>query len=276
MRTRSGEDAAAAGGPLRVLQITDTHLFGSDEGTLGGLRTAESERAVLDAVRRSALPADLILVTGDLVHDGSEAGYQRLREQLAGLAPRTLVIPGNHDDPEVMRRVFARGPVTWSRSLGLGGWRFVMLNTWQPGEPGGRVGEAQLAELDAELAAAPGVPALVGLHHHPVPVGSDWIDHIGVADAAALFDCLDRHPGVRAVLWGHVHQTYDARRGDVRLLGTPSTCIQFRPESDDFALDDREPGYRWLTLHPDGRIDTGVERLAASVGAVDRQCEGYR
>ena len=41
-------------------------------------------------------------------------------------------------------------------------------------------------------------------------------------------------------------------------MSTPSTCAQFLPRSDFFALDERPPGLRWLELHADGRIETEV------------------
>ena len=47
-------------------------------------------------------------------------------------------------------------------------------------------------------------------------------------------------------------------------MSTPSTCMQFKPGSKDFALDDLAPGYRRIELFADGRIDTEVLRLAGS------------
>jgi Icc protein len=44
----------------------------------------------------------------------------------------------------------------------------------------------------------------------------------------------------------------------VRYMATPATCAQFKPRSDDFALDDKPPGYRVLELMPDGSIATEV------------------
>jgi Icc protein len=41
-------------------------------------------------------------------------------------------------------------------------------------------------------------------------------------------------------------------------MSSPSTCTQFRPNSDDFALDVRPPGYRWLDLTANGKIQTKV------------------
>jgi Icc protein len=58
-------------------------------------------------------------------------------------------------------------------------------------------------------------------------------------------------------------------------MSTPSTCIQFLPRSSNFALDPATPGYRWLDLHPDGHIETAVERIAAVTGKVDMASNGY-
>ena len=63
------------------------------------------------------------------------------------------------------------------------------------------------------------------------------------------------------VVSGHVHQESDAVVSGVRMLTTPSTCIQFAPGSQDFALDDKQPGYRRIVLQPNGHIETQVIRI---------------
>ena len=66
-------------------------------------------------------------------------------------------------------------------------------------------------------------------------------------------------PGVHAVVTGA--DLPDRRVGRLRILASPSTCFQFAPGSERFTLDDAEPGWRWLTLHADGAIETRVGRL---------------
>ena len=61
---------------------------------------------------------------------------------------------------------------------------------------------------------------------------------------------------VRLLIFGHVHQPSDAKHHGIQIIGTPSTCSQFKPRSDDFALDDRPPAYRRIILHGDGSSDT--------------------
>jgi len=97
---------------------------------------------------------------------------------------------------------------------------------------------------------------LICLHHHPVLMKSRWLDTVGLANAGDFLEVLRRHPQVRAVLFGHVHQALDEVRDGLRVIATPSTCSQFKPKSDDFAVDDSPPAWRTLQLHADGSIDT--------------------
>ena len=64
---------------IKVLQVTDTHLFASSQGCLLGLNTEQSLQAVLTRIRAHGHANDLILATGDLVHDGTPAAYRRIR-----------------------------------------------------------------------------------------------------------------------------------------------------------------------------------------------------
>jgi Icc protein len=138
------------------------------------------------------------------------------------------------------------------------GWVVVMLDSFLAGKAQGRLSRKSLEELDAALKANAGLHALVCLHHHPVAMHSRWLDQVGLENPDEFFAVLDRHRNVRGVLWGHVHQIHDEERKGVQLLSTPSTCAQFLPQSDNFAIDRRPPGYRWLDLHPDGRIASEV------------------
>jgi Icc protein len=90
---------------------------------------------------------------------------------------------------------------------------------------------------------------------------SRWLDGVGLQNGAAFMALLRRFPQVRGVVFGHVHQAYDAMHDGVRLLATPSTCSQFKPGSDDFALDARPPAWRRLALHPDGDLETSLQWL---------------
>ena len=92
----------------------------------------------------------------------------------------------------------------------------------------------------------------------PVEIGSRWMDEIMLASADELFAIIDHQPQVRALLWGHIHQEYSELRNGVMLMGTPSSCIQFKPALDKLVLDTTQPAYRRLCLYPDGKLTTDV------------------
>ena len=224
-----------------------------------GVNTFDTFRAVLDRAQSDdAWPADAVIVSGDVVQDESRAGYELFRSEMERLDVRVLCLPGNHDDPKLMDEILATHPFQFCGSVRLDHWSVILLNTFLTGEDAGGLGTSRLQALDAELKDHQTQHVLVCMHHQPLNMGSAWLDGVGLRDAPDFLSVLDANSNVRAVLWGHVHQASDRTRGDVRFLSAPSTCSQFLPGSDFFAIDNRPPGMRWLTLHPDGRLDTRV------------------
>jgi Icc protein len=246
---------------MEILQITDPHLYGNAGGSLRGVETDSSLRDVLDDAFARQAEYAAILVTGDLVQD-DPSGYLRFKSIFAGLQAPVLCLPGNHDEPAAMRASLAQHPFRYCGDHTIGAWQFVMLDSFDPGHVGGRLSFDELTRLDAVLARS-SAHTLVCLHHHPVAMGSRWLDGIGLANADDFWRVIDAHAHVRAVAWGHVHQAYDGERGGIRLLATPSTCAQFLPHSDRYAIDGSPPAYRRLALHDDGRIDSEVRWVEA-------------
>lgn len=243
---------------VRLIQFTDPHLYRNETETLRGIATLPALKAALgDAKASTGWPPDALLVTGDIVQD-DPGGYAHLRQLLGALGLPVLCIPGNHDEPHAMRRELAGDPFKIGGHADFGGWRIVLLDSCLSGSASGRLSADSLRQLDQALRSAQGRHCLVTLHHHPVPMASRWLDQVGLENSAELFETLDRHRNVRAVVWGHVHQAYDGLRKDVRLLATPSTCAQFLPRADDFAVDRRPPAYRTLELRADGSLLTEV------------------
>lgn len=242
---------------LRLKHFTDPHLYGSETESLRGIATLPALTATLAEAQSRDWPPDAVLVTGDIVQD-DPAGYAHFRRMFGGLGMPVLCLPGNHDDPSAMRRELSRSPFVVGGHVDLGRWRIILLDSCKPGSASGYLTAQSLAELDEALATAQSRHCMVCLHHHPIDMESRWLDRVGLENAADFLQTIDRHRNVRAVVWGHVHQSYDGLRKGVRLLATPSTCAQFLPHAADFALDARPPGYRTLELRPDGSLLTEV------------------
>jgi Icc protein len=252
--------ASTIGRTLAALQITDTHLHATADSRMRGVMTYDTLLRVLERVQRDPhWPPDVILATGDIVQDESRAGYERFRATLEPLGIPVLCLPGNHDDPKLMSELLSNAPFQFCGERRLGNWSLIMLSTFLAGEDAGGLGPARLAGLQKSLEVHATQNVLVCMHHHPLPMGSAWLDGVALRDARDFWRIIQAHSNVRAVLCGHVHQAFDSEHAGVRFLATPSTCAQFLPKSDFFALDDRPPGFRWLLLEPDGRIETQVE-----------------
>ena len=245
---------------LTVLQISDTHLHAAADSRMRGVPTYATFMSVLEHAKRDAQwPPDVIIATGDIVQDESRAGYERFRASLEPLEVPVTSIPGNHDDPKLMAEILSGGSCQFGGERRLGRWSLVLLSTFLAGEDAGGLGAQRLNGLSQALAAHSSQHVLIAMHHHPLPMGSTWLDGVALRDSAAFWDIVDAHDNVRVVLCGHVHQAAERQRNHVQFLSTPSTCAQFLPRSEFFALDERPPGLRWLELRPDGRVTTRVE-----------------
>jgi Icc protein len=244
---------------MHILLITDPHLYGNASGKLRGVETASSLRETLDQALSQEPDFRAVLVTGDIVQD-DPSGYAHFRSIMSTVGKPVLCIPGNHDEPEAMARALDCEPFQIGGSFAADGWQIIMLDSCDPGHVGGRLTPAELTRLDDTLRRS-SAHALICLHHHPVSMGSRWLDNIGLANAEEFWRILDAHPHVRAVAWGHVHQNFEGQRGQVKLFATPSTGAQFLPLSDRYAVDSRPPAYRPMHLQRDGRIASEVRWL---------------
>jgi len=261
-------------GPIQFIQITDTHLLETEQGHLLGLETQYSLDCVLETVQSENTDIDFFVVSGDLSQDGSLSSYQRLKDSLAPFKVPSFWFAGNHDEMSNMKTV-SQGTEHLENIIRTPHWQLVLLNSQVEGAVFGNLAEDQLELLERALAERPDLHTLVSLHHHPIAMESGWMDKIGVRNGEKLMAIAAKHPSVKCILWGHVHQDSDRLVGGIRMLSTPSTCVQFLPKSEDFNVDMIAPGYRRLKLNPDGSIETDVSRVEGIKFDVDLSVKGY-
>ena len=251
-----------------VFQFTDSHLSADPAACMRGVNTTDSLKAVA-ALANSFAPPDAIVATGDLSQDGSKASYLRFREVVS--QPNILLrwLPGNHDNAATMQG--CSGAET--QPLRLGNWHIITLDSQVLDAEQGALDAESLRQLEGQLAAVDAVSGyvLLCIHHNPLRTGAKWMDTIDLTNGAALLAMLNKHSSARALIHGHIHHKFERVVGNVQVLGTPSTCAQFAPQATDFEIDTQpatcQPGFRWLRLHPDGAVETGVERVAAGTFA---------
>jgi Icc protein len=246
-----------------IIQLTDLHLLRDFAGCLKGVPTWETFREVLGQVRDQAGKFDLMVLSGDLAHDELAETYALLREELGELVPRCRIAPGNHDNRAGLRDMFPE-IVPCGEFLSfqetLGPWQVIGLDTHQPGEVSGRIGQDQLDWLSGQLKQSKDHPTLLFMHHPPISVNSPWLDKIALETPKPLCELIQANPQVRAIATGHVHHVFQGKLSHADVFTTPSTGIQFEPQGEESSYTLDPPGYRIFDLGETG-YQTEVRRL---------------
>ena len=250
---------------IHVVQITDAHVYGSTSQQFKGVDTAAALERVVGAVKEDTEPPDLILATGDLVHDPTVEAYTNLRRILQTLRLPVFCLPGNHDRPAMMDDLLNTGTLSTCKSISCGGWEFCLLDSVLEDNENGYLAAAELEFLQTRLASSTAAYLVICLHHQPLAIGSPWMDEMKVGNGDDLLQLVRDKPRVKCVMWGHIHQEFTAQLGHVLMLGSPATSVQFKPETRVFELDVLPPGYRKFTFYRDGRIDSTVQWLDPSL-----------
>lgn len=249
----------------RIIQMTDLHVMVDPQAEVKGICTRARFDKVWAAVRAHQSAAAQLVISGDLTHDEQRETYQTLRQAFGDWLPKLRVLPGNHDERNLMREVFSdRVQVVAGRNTfvdAVGGWKLIGLDSHVPGELRGELGSEQLQWLDQQLASGPTVPVCLFLHHPPISMHSPWMDAIGLTDSGEFLMLVRRYPSVRFISCGHVHHERTENTGALSVYTTPSTGVQFCPQTGELEVDIVSPGYRIFDLEPDGRYQTRVERV---------------
>ena len=252
---------------MLIAQITDLHMRRDETPLSGRVVTRPYTTAAVDAV--NAWAPDAVLVTGDLTDLGSEVEYQLVRAELDRIDAPFFVLPGNHDNREVMRAAFSdhaylprTGSLDWV--IDDGPVRLIGLDTVVPREGHGMLADETLVWLDGVLAGDTR-PTIVALHHPPFPTGMPGMDRIMCLNGADLEPILARHPHVERLVAGHHHRPVQIVWGGTLCLIAPSVAHQV---ALDFA---ERPMAEWVLEPPAMMLhrwtaETGVISHTAYIG----------
>ena len=245
--------------PILLAQLTDTHLLAKPTAQLRGCNPWQTFNTVLQTVAQCQ--PDGLLLTGDLAEQGELDAYKQLVEAISPLPMSTSWLPGNHDHLATLQQVFQQLPTSQGlTSIDLGPWQLILLNSVLPqakfGE--GYLSDQQLQTLRTQLSQHPDKPTLVALHHHPIPIGIDWVDQMQVQNADDFLNLINQFSNVKLVVFGHIHHEFQQHNG-IGFYGSPSTCLQVT--SVESGLTEERPGFRLFWLYPDGTYKTEVRRV---------------
>lgn len=221
-----------------------------------GINAYENLQCVMQKVAKFS--PHLLLASGDLSEDASPESYAALKTFFDQINVPVLALPGNHDDAGRLAQLFPGSPEASVSVSEHGDWQIVRMNSCIEKRPEGRLSAASQEQLAEILANDPQRPRLVVLHHQPMLVGSPWIDKYRLQEPQAFLDLIATAPGIKAVLWGHVHRVFEASWQGIDMLACPSSAINSLAGVDKFTADPQGPAFRWLTLGAEGSYESGI------------------
>jgi Icc protein len=203
-----------------LVQITDTHVV--ERGTLlyGQADTARHLAETVSEINAMRPLPDGVLITGDLVEHPGPTTYSHFRDLIEPLRMPVFLMPGNHDDPEIMRTYFRDTPMFpaepphFQYVIEDFPFRIVMLNSHFDNSELPHFGPRRLQWLEAVLDASDR-PTLIAIHHPPMKTGIGFIDMVGPGWYRGLGEVLARHPQVIKIICGHGHLDLQGRLGAV-------------------------------------------------------------
>ena len=229
---------------MLICQLTDLHVRPVGKTANRVAETNMFTERAFRAVARFTPRPDVVVITGDLAEAGLDAEYVNIARLLRKWLPMPVfVIPGNHDRRGAFREQLAHLPGVTADphyiQYAVEDYpvRLVMLDTVVPGAGHGELRPEQLEFLDRTLAAAPGKPTIVAMHHPPFVCGIAHMDRINLRNAAEFTAVIARHRQVERIICGHHHRPIVTRVAHAIASISPSVAHQV-----ELSLNPHDPG----------------------------------
>ncbi len=217
---------------MLIAHISDTHVAGPGLKTYGIVPMAENLARCVESINAQPMAPNLVLLSGDVTNDFTRDEAVRAAEILAGLNCPYYLVPGNHDDRDVLWDVFG-GAAIPSRADGFinyviddGPVRIIALDSLSQGEAGGMICDARAAWLRDCLAQGADQPTVIFMHHPPLKCGVPETDEDGFAGAEMLGAIVADYPNIERILCGHIHLLTHARWHGTVVTTAPSMGMQ--------------------------------------------------
>ncbi len=255
---------------MLIAQLSDIHIR-PDGQLYKGL--VDSNRMFAQAIQHLGQldrRPDLVLISGDLVDEGTPGEYDMLLRLLRELTIPFVVLPGNHDSREALRRAF-RGhtylPIAGPLDFCIDDHpvRIIGLDSCVAGRHHGELDSASLRWLRDVLSAERTKPTLVFLHHPPFVCGIPYLDEYSLREPAALEAVIAGAANVEAVLCGHVHRVMFRRWANTVIAACPSTTTQIALQMRHGASPQSFAGPAQCLLH----LWSPAEGLVSHVSDID-------
>ena len=225
--------------PFSFVQLSDTHVgFNGPPDPLG---TKAFEHAV-DMVNGMANKPELIIVTGDLVHDSEKPDEQAARMKLFReissrlKTPMLKLVPGEHDAGLDGGQMYRENFGETSYSFDHRGVHFIALDNVSRPKP--EVGPEGIAWLKKDLSRFPKTAPIVVMTHRPLfDLKPEW--EWFTTDGDDVMNVLAPYENV-TVLYGHIHRDHEHEEGHAKHYAARSLIFGF-PDPEKTPVDQKKP-----------------------------------
>lgn len=241
-----------------IAHLTDLHLTLPGERPRGVAVNDRFQQVLADI---AAMNPSSLVITGDICVDmGNEEIYRWCFESLEASGLHYEILPGNHDDPGLMKKVFGNRLQTAGdsngrahRSLTLEEERVILFDVWD-----GEVRKEDLLWLETALEALPAQELLLFMHYPPVglPV-AHMEEHYPLRGREAVETLISGSAQKVYLFCGHYHGELSLQGEGFALYLTPSIYFQIEPLVDAFTVEHTPPAWRFIERYG-GKIATGV------------------
>ena len=256
-----------------IAQISDTHLALDTPDAEQRIR--DFERTVADLNALDPAP-DLIVHTGDVVHNGRPDEYAEAVRILSKARAPVYVLAGNKDDRANLRAAFApfgylaRDSKFIDYTIEGYPLRLIAVDTLSTGSNKGDFCSERVRRLTDMIDAVPGKAIAVFAHHPPfeVMVGPERLHFETPEMMERLRQALQHSGRVIAVFSGHVHRAAEGHVGRIRAsvvqcIATPLRKGTYPPHMKThpvYHLHRYEPAWGFIT-------ETRIVGMAAAMAA---------
>jgi 3',5'-cyclic AMP phosphodiesterase CpdA len=247
----------------RIIQLSDIHMVDTGALAYDVVDTAAYlERAVsyIRGLLPNIGPVEGVVITGDLTDHGLQSQYARLNELLSPLDLPICLMPGNHDNRDVMRASFPGQ--SWQSDqnrlnthVRFGDVHVLALDSLVSSRAHGELTPETLAWLEAELLQLGDAPAMIALHHPPFLTGIQHMDAQPLHRPGELLQIIARHKGAKITICGHVHRYITSHQICGPVMIGPSVAHAVHPDLT-------EAGASQFSLEPGGFLLHSYDRLS--------------
>ncbi|WP_337049943.1 metallophosphoesterase [Serratia fonticola] len=220
---------------MKVIQLTDLHLCKSEHDLILNQNPYDKLSKIIDKIIEMKHHYDaILLVTGDISNDGTIESYELAIKQLERLNILIYFTPGNHDNKDVLTKVFSQSKLIRNlRDLAVDGWNIINVNSTLIDSDSGFITASDLLKIKSEASKN----TAIIMHHHPVPVGTPLVDECMIINGVELMRTIKLNQNIRLIICGHAHGNYKIQNENCIVEVCPATCFQWKRGTDTLSIE---------------------------------------